>query len=252
MSDFYDYAVHWGVDKPSSLWQLTGSHSLRVDITKRFDAKYRITALRELPESESNALKKLMEKGIIPSIKCGQLGYKGDCEEIFKHVSRPGNGWGWYVTNNVLESPGWRHAGSKNPNMLAGQSFQDYMVTHPKDGYTVQFHNVPWEIFNRYWRKPVNLDKQFHTSKRKNRFGKNYGYTLGFPAVHVLYFNSGLTSRFKCIIADFARMGDPGDTVNKKLHEWMTKYARQFRVLTDQVSPFVKDEAEVYFTMEWM
>jgi hypothetical protein len=136
--------------------------------------------------------------------------------------------------------------------MVAGEAFTDFMVRHPKDGYTVQFHNVPWGLFNRYWRKPINLNKQFHSEKKKNRFGKNHGYALGFPAIGVLCFNPSLTKDYKCIIADFARMGDPGDSVNEGIYAWMIRYARQFRVLSDHESPFVKDDAELCFTMEWM
>ena len=252
MSELYTYAVDWEVERPLPLWQLTGSHQLRVDVTRRFDAKFRIAALRELPESESDALKLLMGRGTIPSVTCGQQGYRGDCEKIFNHVSRPGDGWGWYVTNDCLEFPGWRNTMSISPSIAPDDSFSKLMTPHPKDGYTVQFHNVPWGIFNRYWRRPINLNKQFHSAKSKGRWSKSPGYALGHPAVSVLYFNSNLTKRYKCIIADFARMGKPGDSVNEELYKWMTKYARQFRVLSDQVSPFVKDEAEVCFTMEWM
>ena len=251
MSDFYDYAVDWEVERELPLWQLTGSHQLRVDVTRRFDARFRIAALRELPESESDALKLLMGRGTIPSIACGQRGYRGDCEEIFKHVSRPGDGWGWYVTNNVMEFPGWRHAVTHSPNnLVAGNDLNTLTAPHPKDGYTVQFHNVPWGIFNRYWRRPINLNKQFHSAKRKGRWSKSPGYALGFPAVGILHFDIKILQRHKCIIADFARMGIAGN--DEEMAKWMTKYARQFRVLSDQESPFVKDDAEVCFTMEWM
>lgn len=253
MSGQYIYGVDWEVKKPLPLWQLTGSHQLRVDITSQFDSRFRLAALRELPESESNALKLLMGRGTIPSVTCGQQGYRGDCETIFSHVGRPGDGWGWYVTNDCHEFPGWSHAISRHPNIRAGEDMSDYATLHPKDGYTVQFHNVPWGIFNRYWRRPINLNNQFHSAKSKSRLGNSPGFALGFPAVGVLCFTSQLTNKDrKCIIADFARMGQPGDSVNKALYAWMTQYARHFRVMSDHDSPFVKDEAELCFTMEWM
>jgi hypothetical protein len=251
MSEFYTYAVDWEVERPLPLWQLTGSHQLRVDVTKQFDAKYRIAALRELHESESNNLKLLMGRGTIPSTTCGQTGYKGNCEEIFKHVSSPGDGWGWYVTNNSQEFPGWRHAVTQYPaTVIPGESLSLATMPHPKDGYTVQFYNVPWGIFNRYWRRPINLNKQFHTAKWKHRWGKSHGHALGYPAVGVLHFNTKLLHRHKCIIADFARMGVAKN--DEEIAQWMTRYARQFRVLSDQESPFVKEDAELCFTMEWM
>lgn len=252
MSDMYHYGVNWELKTPLPLWQLTGSHQLRIDITSQFNSKFRLVALRELAESESDALKLLMGRGTIPSTPCGQRGYRGYDEAIFKHTPRPGNGWGWYVSNDCHEFPGWRHSVSHSPAIFAGDSLCKFLTRHPKDGYTVQFHNVPWGLFKRYWRKPINLDKQFHGDKKKNKFGKNQGFSLGFPSIGVLSFTPDLTRDYKCIIADFARMGAPGDTVNMKIYEWMINYARQFLILSDSESPFVKDDAELCFTMEWM
>jgi hypothetical protein len=250
MSMQYHYWVDWETEKPLPIWQLTSTHQLRVDITSRFNSRFRLAALRELPESEANALKLLMGRGTIPSTVCGQNGYRGNCETIFNHVTPPGCGWGWYVTNNCKEFPGWNRAQGINPDIHPGEHLTKLIALHPKDGYTVQFHNVPWGIFNRYWRRPINLNNQFHTAKNKNRWSKSHGYALGYPAVGILHFNINLLQRRKCIIADFARMGVAKN--DEEIANWMTKHARQFRVFSDLESPFVKDDAELCFTMEWM
>ena len=162
--EHYAPLVHWKTDDLLPLWQLRRRNGLRVDITSRFNAKFKITAICGISDDESHRLRELMREGTIPCKPCGEKGFMGYDDTIF--------------TNNSMESPGFTKAAvsGKILNMRLGNNFEDHVAKHPHDGYTVQFENVPWSVFKRYWRKPINLDRQFHGHKVKTTWRKNHAY----------------------------------------------------------------------------
>ncbi len=252
MEQFYNSLVHWKTDDFLPLWQLTSQNVLRVDITSQFDAKFRLSALCGISDDEAIVLKKLMEEKTIPCTPCGSNGFMGSDDTIFEHTNKVGEGWGWHVTNNAMESPGFTKSALQGRvlNMQIGNDFKDHVAKHPEDGYTVQFENVPWTVFKRYWRKPINLDRQFHGTKIKTSWRKNHGYMSCHPAVQLLYFDMEILRRYKCIFIDFNRTGMVDE--HPGMSKWMIQYAKAFRTMSDDPSPFVKADAEFLFTMEWL
>jgi hypothetical protein len=252
MDQHYAPTVHWKTDDLLPLWQLRRRNGLRVDITSQFDAKFKITAICGISDEESNRLRELMRAGTIPCELCGEKGFMGYDDTIFKHTNNVGEGWGWHVTNNAMESPGFTKAAvsGKILNMRLGNNFENHVTKHPNDGYTVQFENVPWAVFKRYWRKPINLDRQFHGQKIKSSWRKNHAYLSLHPAVFNLHFDMDLLRKYKCIFVDFHRGGMKEE--HPDMNDWMVTHARTFYTMSDGESPFVKGEAEFLFTTEWM
>jgi len=242
-TSFYNSLVHWKTDDLLlPLWQLTGENVLRVDITSQFDAKFRLSALCGISDDKAIVLKELMEEKTIPCTPCGQNGFMGFCDTIFEHTNKVGEGWGWHVNNNAMESPGFTKYAVQGRvlHMQTGNDFRDHVAKHPEDGYTVQFENVPWTVFKRYWRKPIHLDRKIHS----------HGYISWHPAVQLLHVDLEMLRRYKCIFIDFNR-SDMKDE-NPEMSKWMIKYAKAFRTMSDDPSPFVKEDAELLFTLEWM
>ena len=162
---------------------------------------------------------------------------------IFEHTNMVGDGFGWHVTNNAMEAPGFL-------NMRLGADFAVHVARHPNDGYTVQFMNVPWSVFKRYWRKPINLDRRFHRGKTEPAWRRRYGHESGHPAIELLHFDMRMLREYKCMFIDFHR-ADLEDT-QPKMSEWMIQHAKKFRPLSDDDSPFVKGVSEFLFTTDWM
>jgi len=252
METHYAPLVHWKTDDFLPLWQLRSQNVLRVDITSQFNAKFKLTALCGISDEKAVELKELMRKGTIPCTPCGHDGFLGSDDTIFKYTNKVGEGWGWHVTNNAMESPGFTKAAvsGKILNMRLGSNFENHVAKHPKDGYTVQFENVPWAVFKRYWRKPIHLDKQFHGQKIKTSWRKNHGYIPSHPAIDVVHFNVEILRSYKYIFVDFQRIGMTVDF--PWMNIWMIKYAKAFHTMSDEPSPFVQEDAEFLFTMEWM
>ncbi len=250
--EHYNAVVHWDTSDALPLWQLTRANLLRVDISSQFDAKFKVTAICGLSTEVGVYLKSLMAAGTIPCIRCGSHGYRGFTDDIFKHTLPVGDGWGWHVTNNSMESPGFIKAAVDGQvlGMRPGDDFDDFVAKHPKDGYTVQFSNVPWAVFKRYWRKPINLDRQFHGQKIKTPWRKNHAYLSCHCAVFNLHFDMEMLRKHKCIFVDFLR-GEMTE-VHPDMNDWMVRHARTFYTMSDGESPFVKPVSEFLFTTEWM
>ena len=251
MDNHYTSLVHWKTDDELPLWQLQRRNRLRINITSMFDAKFLISAVCGLSDYEALYLRGLMESQTIPCKPCSK-GFMGYDNTIFEHTSMVGDGWGWHVTNNAMEAPGFTKAvvDGRLLGMRLGNDFCDYVAKHPEDGYTVQFENVPWAVFKRYWRKPIHLDRQFHGQKIKTSWRKNHGYLSLCPAIDNLHFDRKILVAYKCIFVDFNRTGMKDE--NPDMSKWMLEYARAFSMMTDESSPFVKDDAELLFTLEWM
>lgn len=250
------YGVHWEVHEPHALWQLTSQNYLRVDVTARFGSAYRLIAYTDLNDDSAASLKAMMKAGTIEAQSCGQDAYKGYGEDIFLHVPAPNASmWPcrWRVTNCSHILPGYAHSiARKASDMQRMQIVSNTFKRHPNDGYVVQFNAVPFGIFERYWRKPINLDRAFHTARRKG-YGKSRGHATPSASVEVLEFDLTLLRSHKTFFADFSflysnrtRMGDA------KIAIWMLRHARGFRVLDDSETPFVKDDAEFLFTTEFL
>lgn len=258
----YNSLVHWKTDDGLPLWQLCRrGYRLRVNITSMFNSKFLITAIRGLSDEEAIYLKGRMEAGDIPCEPCGAAGFMGFDATIFDHTNMVGVGWGWHVTNNAMEAPafiqymkdgkiGNIRLGEDLRERGLGEDVRDHVAKHPDDGYTVQFENVPWGVFKRYWRKPINLDRRFHRGKTEPAWRRRYGHESGHPAIELLHFDMRMLREYKCMFIDFHR-ADLEDT-QPKMSEWMIQHAKKFRPLSDDDSPFVKGVSEFLFTTDWM
>lgn len=245
------YGVHWEVDSPHALWQLTSQNYLRVDVTRQFNSKYRLIAYRELLDDEGASLRALAKDGAFESQSCGQDGLKGYDTDIFFHTAEVGSGYGWRVTNCARILPGLRHEWTRPANM--GNSLADMFGKSPHDNYVVQFNAVPWDVFKRYWRKPINLDRKFHGKRRKTRWGALHSIASGVPAIEVLDFDLTLLKSYKCFFADFSFMWAMRTrTSNVDMALWMLSNVKGFSLLTDEPSPFNRADDELLFTLEWM
>lgn len=248
------YGIHWDTTTDLPLWQLTSQDWLRVDITHQFDAKFKLTAYKPLLEMEATALRTRMANSegdydwtcTIESARYDHTGSRvGKEEDIFKYISAPGVGPDWRVSNCARVSPGFMHYFLKR---RPGTS----MIRHPKEAYQVQFCGVPWKVFKKYWRKPINLNRKFH-DRGTSKWSKRYTSAHGNPAINVLAFDMTLLKKERCFFADFSSM-----YLEKKRHadadltKWMLQHSRAFRVLSDGDSPFVRSDTEFLFTMDWM
>ena len=236
------FGVHWEVEEPHALWQLTGQNYLRVDVTRVFDAKFRIVAYTNFPDEMGEHLRARIKAKEISAVTCGQEGFKGFERDIFEFVHEPGVDPTMYrLTNNAHLMPGMKAQWN-------GESrFMHTLAPHPQDGYSVQFNAVPWNIMKRYWRKPINLNRQFH-----RRAGK-YSYSSGVPSIEVLDFDISVLRAQKCFWADFAFMSQLRTRVQGvSIARWMLEHTRGFAVLTDAETPFARAADEVMFTLECM
>jgi hypothetical protein len=245
------YGIHWETETELPLWQLTGQDWLRVDVTHQFDAKFRLTAYKPLFEEEVTALRARMFnlekdewwKPTIESSHTSNSGSRMGCKrDIFKYILPPEKGGSdWRVTNCVRISPGF-----------ARSNISKIVVRHPKEVYQVQFCGVPWNIFKNYWRKPINLDRKFH-NRGLSKWSKRYSTVQGTQAIDVLDFDMTILKQEKCFFADFSGMYlEKKRTHDEDLTKWMLKNSRAFRILSDGDSPFVKNDTEFLFTVDWM
>jgi len=245
------YGIQWETEQELPLWQLTSNDWLRVDITRQFDAKFRLTAYKPLFEEEVTALRARMInveedewwKPTIDSAGTGNSGSRmGRERDIFKYISPPEKGDSdWRVSNCARISPGFIRA---NVNKV--------WARHPKEAYQVQFCGVPWNIFKNYWRKPINLDRKFH-SRGRSKWSRRYSTAQGPPAIDVLDFDMTILKQERCFFADFSGMYlEKKRNADADLVKWMLKNSRAFRILSDGDSPFVRDDTEFLFTVDWM
>ena len=249
------FGVHWETEAPFALWQLTGENWLRVDVTEQFDARYRVVAYKPLTDEEAERIRRgcqyrdpKLNCARIQAEGCGQNGWMGYQEDVFDLVGRPGEGFNWRVTNHAGLVPGLRRWKDKH---FPATNFSDWVTKNPDIAYQVQFNSVPWGVFTRYWRKPINLNRQFHTSTSR-LYGKG-SYTSGVAALNVLDFDMGLIRDHHCFFADFSHMNvNKTRTADVRIAMWMMKYARAFRVLSDCETPFARLEDETLFTIEWL
>ena len=258
------YGIHWETEQEYPLWQLTSLGYLRLDVTRMFDAKFRLVAYRHLEEETANALRARMVNGLsgidahywkceIESVKVGGTGSRGGrcgfTRDIFKFILPPEKDdlW-WRVTNCARLTPGLMHTWARESDYS-----NKWLVNHPSDPYQVQFSGVPWLTFKKYWRKPINLNRKWH-DKRTN-YDKRFGMpTFSAPAIEVLNFDLNILKSHKCFFADFSHMylTDKKRVNDSELAKWMLANARAFRLLSDEDSPFVKPEAEFLFSVDWM
>jgi len=250
----YHATVHWKTDENLPLWQLkdhgSDHYHISVDITEMFDARFKLTADRGVSADDYRNIRTLIEDGLIESAGHSNS-YYGYTPEIFDHTDKPGDGWGWHVTNSCVMSPGLQRSGHRN-KILGGiddRHLTDFAAKHPEGGYTVQFHNVPWSFFKRYWRKPINLNRPYHGSKLKSSFSKNYGYVTGRPSIHSLYVHPFVLREYKTLFMDFRLLHD--DRKLPEVNQWMLNNARKFYPMSDGDSPFVKSMSEFLFSADF-
>lgn len=258
------YGIHWDTETDLPLWQLTSHDWLRVDITRQFDAKFLLTAYKPLFEEEAAALRSRMInvendewwKQTIDSSNLNGAGSRvGRKRDIFKYILPPEKGGlSWRVSNCARVSPGFMHHLSRGHRgaLLVGDSMNKVMARHPKEAYQVQFCGVPWRIFKKYWRRPINLNRKFH-DRGTSKWSKRYSTAYGNPAISVLDFDMTMLKQERCFFADFSGMYFEKERhTDTDLTKWMLRNSRAFRILSDGDSPFVKDDTEFLFTVDWM
>ena len=169
------------------------------------------------------------------------MGYQDD---IFDYVSPPNeNPQYWRVTNCAHILPGYK---VKHKNKMGiGDHFSKTFTPHPGEGFVVQFNAVPWAIMKRYWRKPIHLNRKFHS-----KYGRR-GYACGAASIEVLEFDIHLLRDWKCFFADFSFLWvNRTRTSDVKVALWMLQNVRGFSILTDADTPFNRPDDEVIFALE--
>ena len=252
------YGVHWSMDGPPARWQLTSQNFLRLDITEQFDSRCLLTAYTDLNDELAGEFRDAIRAGRVSAGPCGNKGFVGLTDDFLKVVPGPGEDQGiipqcrWRVTNCSRVSPGFIARVAKG--LRVGTALSSHMTLHPDDGFSVQFNAVPWDLFKRYWRKPINLDRRFHGRGRKYRGYKAIAPVYGGQSVDVLDFDLELLRTHKTFFADFSHLlhGPRKRKTNVDMEKWMLEHVRGFAFISDRESPFVRTEDEVLFTMEWL
>ena len=241
------YGVHWEVEKFYPKWQLTSENWIRVDITKDIGSKYRIIAYTLLTEEMNEKVRLALSQKELCAETCGKDGWTGEYNDILDITGAPGEFHGrldWRVTNCARLVPAYvRKFGKRQwdgDSLPRGHMF----VQHPQDGFVVQFNSVPWRIFKRYWRKPIHLDKRFHS-------GRN---AVGSESLNILNFDLTLLKSYKCFFADFShRYTDRRKrTHDAPMADWMMENSRAFKIMSDDESPFTDDMAEFMFAADFL
>ena len=249
------FGINWDTSGRRWKWQFTSQNYLRVDVTDQFDSRYCLIAYRQFHDEEAEKLRTKL-KSAKWALSCGQDGFKGETDHIWKHTTPPGDAHifaEWRVSNCCHLLPGKRHDWGLADTSFVGNDFSDTFGPHPSDGYAVQFNAVPWGVFTRYWRKPIHLDRRFHTAKRKSGFGKNRGYAVGSASIEVLDFDVTLLRTHKTFFADFSFLySNRTRTHDVNMALWMLENVGGFRIMSDHDSPFVRIDDEVLFSIECM
>lgn len=133
----------------------------------------------------------------------------------------------------------------------------------PNDvGYTVGFMHCPWDIFLRYWRKPIRLTSKlsyrryYKKDKMPNKTANKNIDILSFSQT-LNDWNAGQKPAFgllnnQVILADFryAFSEKKRNSIDQDITEWMLENVSSFKLLTDESTPFCDPITEFCFTSD--
>lgn len=231
----YELCIDWqpAINDRSPLWSLSEFGLLKIDVTKWFDAKYRLTAYTILYDELYDEIRKKLMKIIINPYSKHLYGYT---DEVFNCI--PPIGHGWFVSNNICYAPS-----VKGPPSL--------LTENPHNGFQIQFHSVPYNVFKRYWRRPVSLTSKWRTQLKTGKYPSNLLWS--HHCKNVLLFEEHHLKKYKLIYVDFSHGGYlTSDETTIDMVNWMVKYAPVLKFFTDEETPFVKEHHEFLFTTEWL
>jgi hypothetical protein len=240
------YNMHWEVEEEYPKWQLNNYGIIRVDITHQFNAKFRIVAYTRVSELIQDELHRAITKKQINALGHGKGDHIGYHDDIFSIIHEVGTTSlemePWRVSNCAAMLPGYMRR-------IGHQSWENKVpefavfVPSPTDQYSVQFSSVPWEVFKRYWRKPIYLNRNFHDGKE----------VTASQAIEILDFDMTVLRKHKCFLADFSHLAIKRKREHSvEMSDWLMNNSRAFKFMSDGDTPFSNEAAESYFTMEWM
>lgn len=223
-------AIDWEVKENDPRWRLSPANRMIVDITKDFNSRCRLLAHRDLCDWEVLNIRQAAvneEINVSRKISAKELKQEtsltGYDDTVFNVVEFPN--WMWRVTNS--------HSVTTRMNWIIENS----------DSLHIQFMHVPYNIFKRYWRRPVRLDSKWHEGRRTSSSKHCFD---------VLRFDEISLSNNRIIYADFSYRSKSSTFSNSKIIPWMRQYTPKLKILTDEDSPFVKDDHEFLFITEWL
>lgn len=237
--------IEWNPEKespPKIDSQLGKVVSVKKDVTSLFDSRVKLTALRFLTEDE----KKIYDHCFsYDSYKFGNREHYGVADFAKDLVDDFPNGGEWTVTNTTET-----------------RIYEIENIDKPSDvGYSIAFVGCPWDVFVRYWRKPIRL---------KSKLSFRRYYKKGLPNktknqnIDVLSFVQNVNDWVKgtrpelkflqnqILLADFnyafaKRRRNPLD---QKIANWMMENVSSFKLLTDESTPFCDPTTEFCFTSD--
>jgi hypothetical protein len=237
--------IEWNPEKefpPKIDGQLGKFLSIKKDVTSLFNSRVKLTALRYLTEDEKKTYDHCFS---YDSYKFDGTEHYGIGDFAKELVDDFPNGGDWTVTNAT--------------------DTREYKIEHsgkPSDvGYSVVFVGCPWDIFVRYWRKPIRFKSKL-TFRRY--YKKGLPRKTRNPNIDILSFAQNVNDWVKgtrpelkflqnqILLADFnyAFEKRKRNAVDQEIADWMLQNVSSFKLLTDESTPFCDPATEFCFTSD--
>jgi len=236
--------IEWNPKKespPKINSQLGKFLSVKKDVTSMFNSRVKLTALRPLTENE----KVIYDDFSYNSYKFDGTEHYGIGDFAKELADDFPNGGDWTVTNAT--------------------EAREYEIEHlgkPSDvGYSVVFMGCPWDVFVRYWRKPIRFRSKLtfrrYYKKGLPRKTKNRNIDILSFAQNVNDWVMGTRPELKflqnqILLADFdyAFTKRKRNAVDQEIADWMLQNVSSFKLLTDESTPFCDPATEFCFTSD--
>lgn len=243
-------SIDWGVERYNPIWQITASRVteqeddvqflLALDISARFESRYRIAAETTLSHKEFYSLVEREEriKGM------GDHRWYGYSIENFQSQLRTPehSPRRWHVSNTYTMCPYAQRTDTRDGPPIAGN--EDVR-------FSIEFTRCPYTIFKRYWRKPVKLKSKLHYNTKRKHIHLHTAPVYSLFA-QTAFYDVRRFGAFRFSLDPHCYFYNIDKKATNELMEWMKKYIRHMYIFSDYDTVFVDPKEEFMFTSEFM